>query len=77
MEQFCFGCNECLNACPFGAIRLDPEGMELVVCDLCQGDPECVKWCPTQAIQFVPASTLTTLRAATANKRALERGQAR
>lgn len=52
-KETCIGCMECMHACPFGAIRIVPEDLLLVKCDLCGGDPECVKFCPTGALQYV------------------------
>ncbi len=48
----CDNCYECVDACSFGAMRIDPHSKQLFKCDLCNGDPECVKWCPTGAIVF-------------------------
>jgi carbon-monoxide dehydrogenase iron sulfur subunit len=44
----CTGCEACIDACPFHAIRMD--GETAVKCDFCGGDPECVKACVTAAI---------------------------
>lgn len=54
----CIGCYECIVACPFGAIRIEPHTGQVLKCDLCDGDPECVKWCPTGAIQFVDTKVI-------------------
>lgn len=59
----CIGCYECVKACPFGAMRIDPHTGQVFKCDLCGGDPECVKWCPTGAIQYVDTKTIGTLSA--------------
>lgn len=61
--ESCIGCYECVKACPFGAIRVDPRLEEVFKCDLCEGDPECVKWCPTEAIKYVDRGTIGTLSA--------------
>lgn len=47
----CNSCGDCVDACPFYALRLTPEG-ELIKCDLCSGQPQCVKYCPTEAIRY-------------------------
>lgn len=62
-EDTCIKCYECVRACPFGAIWVDPENEALKKCDLCGGEPECVNWCPTKAISFVDPSAITTKRA--------------
>jgi len=43
-EQKCIKCKVCVTKCPFGAISITPEG-EIIVCDLCGGDPTCVRFC--------------------------------
>ena len=62
-SENCIGCYECVKACPFGAIRVDPEVEQVFKCDLCGGDPECAKWCPTGAIRYVERRTIGTLSA--------------
>lgn len=57
-KESCLGCNECMLACPFGAILIMPENGQLVKCDQCGGDPECVKICPTNALQFLDVTKL-------------------
>lgn len=51
----CIECKQCLNACPFGGVQVDPVTLQIVKCDLCGGDPQCAKRCPTGAIQYVRA----------------------
>lgn len=52
-DEKCFGCGDCIPACPFGEIVL-PEGYKIPVkCDLCNGDPKCVKYCFKGAIKYM------------------------
>ncbi len=49
-EEKCDLCLACIEACPFGGIRLDPPKSRLLFCDTCGGDYPCVEWCPPKAI---------------------------
>ena len=51
----CLGCGDCVNACKFGAIRMDPE-TELPVVDesKCTGCGACSKACPKGIIEMRP-----------------------
>ena len=51
-EDACTGCGACVQACPFGAIALDPGMRRALKCDLCGGDPACVKVCPEKIIHY-------------------------
>ncbi len=51
-QEACSECRECLAACRFQAIRIDPREGCLVKCELCGGDPECIKICVTAAIKY-------------------------
>ena len=51
-EAKCVGCGDCVEACQFDMIHLNPETEKAYKCDLCGGDPQCVTWCPTNAITF-------------------------
>ena len=48
----CIGCKQCIIACPWGSIKLNHMGKEIIKCDLCGGDPECVKVCHAKALEF-------------------------
>jgi carbon-monoxide dehydrogenase iron sulfur subunit len=51
----CNSCGLCVAACPFSAIVVTPE-KQVLLCDVCGGNPKCVEMCPTGAIQFVDRS---------------------
>jgi len=54
----CNGCRDCISACPFGVIDINPVSNTAQKCTLCydrlQGgmEPACSKACPTKSIQF-------------------------
>ena len=48
-EEECMACGECVDACPFGVMRMEETAFK---CDLCGGDPTCVKFCPMGAIKY-------------------------
>jgi formate dehydrogenase iron-sulfur subunit len=54
----CNGCRDCIGACPFGVIEINPVSNTAQKCTLCydrlQGgmEPACSKACPTRSIQF-------------------------
>jgi len=49
MEE-CTGCQNCLDACPYGFMFFDPQQKVAIKCDLCDGNPECVQNCLQRAI---------------------------
>jgi Fe-S-cluster-containing hydrogenase component 2 len=50
-KERCNNCMLCVSACPFSAIVITPE-REVLLCDVCGGNPKCAEMCPTGAIQF-------------------------
>lgn len=50
----CIGLNDCLRACPFGAISLDPNGLRVIDYDKCTACGMCVAACPRKLIHLVP-----------------------
>ena len=50
IKEDCIGCEACVDACPYDAIRMVDE--IAIKCDLCDGDPECVKLCSLHAIEY-------------------------
>jgi len=58
VEDVCTGCGICVEACTFGAIKLDGSYKPLI-CDHCGGDPRCVARCPTKALSFEESKPFT------------------
>jgi len=50
--EACLGCEQCLDACPYGVVVMDREAGKAMKCDLCAGDPLCVRYCPVGALVF-------------------------
>ncbi len=68
-EEKCDCCGWCIEACPYGAITLNPEKETVMICDLCDGDPQCVEWCPEGALDLVTQKEFDkNLRKITVNK---------
>ena len=51
----CIECNQCVEACPFGAIDLF-KGLGAIKCDLCGGSPICVNFCSYKCLKFIEIS---------------------
>jgi len=51
-HTLCVGCGLCVDACPFGIMRLNSSTGHAYKCDVCGGDPECVKSCPSGALTW-------------------------
>ncbi len=54
-KDLCNGCAMCVDACPVGAITLDPVERVALKCDLCNGDPQCVAYCPAKVLKLTDA----------------------
>jgi formate dehydrogenase iron-sulfur subunit len=57
-SDVCNGCRDCIGACPFGVIGINPAAGTAQKCTLCYDrlqaglEPACSKACPTDSIQF-------------------------
>lgn len=57
-QNLCTGCMSCAEACPFGAVQLNPETQAAEKCTLCVKrvdnglGPACVGACPSKCIYF-------------------------
>lgn len=52
-EDVCIGCQNCVTACVYGGVEIDPITKKAIKCDLCGGDPACVDACEYGAISVV------------------------
>jgi Fe-S-cluster-containing dehydrogenase component len=68
----CIGCKQCLMACPFGGVFMEPSSGEILKCDLCGGDPECVKHCLYGALEWIDASDLALTKRKSGAKRIID-----
>jgi formate dehydrogenase iron-sulfur subunit len=63
-SDVCNGCRDCIAACPFGVIDINPASGTAQKCTLCYDrlqaglEPACAKACPTASIQFGPIAEL-------------------
>ena len=57
-QDWCIGCRNCVQACPYDAVHYDEEKGVVQKCTLCYDrvanglEPACVKACPTGALRF-------------------------
>jgi formate dehydrogenase iron-sulfur subunit len=81
-SDVCNGCRDCIGACPFGVIDINPASGTAQKCTLCYDrlqagmEPACSKACPTDSIQFGPIHELRQ-RAQQRVQQLHERGEAR
>jgi len=63
-SDVCNGCRDCIGACPFGVIDMNPVSGTAQKCTLCYDrmraglEPACSKACPTDSINFGPIREL-------------------
>lgn len=60
----CNGCGWCVEACDFGALKVDEETNLAYTCDFCSGldQPKCVEVCPFEALEFTTLSRVSYTR---------------
>ena len=69
-SNVCNGCRDCIAACPFGVIGINPASNTAQKCTLCYDrmqvnlPPACAKACPTESIRFGPIAELRQSAAA-------------
>jgi formate dehydrogenase iron-sulfur subunit len=66
-SDVCNGCRDCIGACPFGVIDINPASGTAQKCTLCYDrlrtglEPACSKACPTDSIRFGAVADLRKL----------------
>jgi Fe-S-cluster-containing dehydrogenase component len=69
----CIGCGACVQACPAGAVAMDPAGTLALSCDACGGEPACVAFCESGALRFAPPHVAARRRMSTIVRLNVER----
>jgi Na+-translocating ferredoxin:NAD+ oxidoreductase RNF subunit RnfB len=69
----CMGFNDCVRACPFGAITVDEFGMRCVDPVKCTGCGACVRACPRKIPLLVPENKVVYVRCSSKDKGAVAR----
>ena len=54
----CTGCLVCLSACPYRTLTVDPVENQVLICDLCDGDPVCARVYPIGVIKYINTDEL-------------------
>ena len=64
----CMGLNDCMNACSFGAISIDSEGLRCIDFAKCTGCGACVLACPRTLIELVPVNRNVYIKCSSKDK---------
>ena len=62
IKDKCIGCKQCVVACPWGSIKLDHSGKEIIKCDHYNGDPACIDVCKPEAITYVEVEDVVLIK---------------
>ena len=69
----CIGLGSCVEACPFDAIRIGPDGLPEVIEDRCTACGKCAEICPNKLFAIVPVSKTVHIRCRSCDKGAIVR----
>ena len=74
VKEKCNGCGWCIEACNFGALKLDWDSKRVFACDFCAGEdqPKCVELCPYEALEFTTLDAVGHEAGKKAFKRVIE-----
>ncbi len=76
--DLCISCKTCRSVCPYAGPVYSATEKQVVLCDLCDGEPACVGICPTDALRFAactPAESAAAMAEARKHLVKKERGE--
>jgi electron transport complex protein RnfB len=69
----CLGLGDCVRICPFGALRLGPDGIPVVDTEACTGCGLCVAACPKNLFEVYPRTRRIELSCVARDKQSVVR----
>jgi Na+-translocating ferredoxin:NAD+ oxidoreductase subunit B len=69
----CLGFGTCVKSCPFGAMRMSPEGLPVVNAEKCTGCGKCIAMCPRGVISLISPKAKVRVNCSSEDKGALSR----